>query len=237
MTRSDGAATVSERLGAVARPCLRGARVADVGADHGRLGEYLIRSGIARSVIATDLNDAPVAKARARLEGLVPHTEVRQGDGLDPIRPGEVDVVCIAGMSGRLMADILRRGQGALAGVTRLILQPLCHERELREWLMRNSWRVTGEQIAEERDRQYDTIVAAHGDGLAPCKGGDMDTMLEMGPFLSARPDAAFRRKWTRRLEHLRLVSAGRLGAGDRPGAEAADTKISIIERALGREE
>lgn len=234
MTHASDPPPISARLRAVARACLHGARVADVGADHARLGEYLIRSGVARSVICTDLNDAPVRKARARMEGVGAQAGVRQGDGLDPILPGEVDVVCIAGMSGRLMVDILQRGEAALTHVSRLILQPLCHEGDLREWLMRQSWRVLAERMAEERGRQYDTIVAAQGDGMAPYKDGDLRAKLEMGPFLSARPDGAFRRKWERKLEHLRIVLAGREGSGDDTGAAAVRGEISRVEVVLG---
>jgi tRNA (adenine22-N1)-methyltransferase len=227
---------ISARLGVVAGLCLRGARVADVGADHGRLAEYLVLQGIARSVICTDLNDAPARKARARVAYLDGRTEVRQGDGLAPIRPGEVDVVCIAGMSGRLMADILDRGLPVLAEVARVVLQPLCHERALREWLAANSWRLIGEETAEERGRQYDTLVAAHGDGRAPYTGNDVDTLLEMGPFLSTRPTDAFQRKWNGKLRHLREVAAGRARAGDGVGAAVADGRIAMIEGVLSRE-
>ncbi len=218
----------------VARLCLRGARVADVAGDHARLSEHLLRAGIARSVICTDLNDAPVRKARARLVGL-PSAEVRQGDGLAPIQPGEVDVVCIAGISGRLMARILTDGEPALSQVSRLVLQPLCHERELREWLRLNGWRLTREELPEERGRQYDTLVASHGDGAAPYATGDLATLLEMGPFLSATPTDAFRRKWQDKLEHLRVVADGRRRAGDAEGAREADARVAMVDAALSR--
>ncbi len=227
-----GEATISARLGVVARLCLRGARVADVAGDHARLSEYLLRVGIARSVICTDLNDAPVRKARARLAGLT-HAQVRQGDGLAPVRPDEVDVVCIAGISGRLTARILADGADVLAGVARLVLQPLCHERELREWLMAHGWRMTGEALAEERGRQYDTLVASRGDGRAPYAAGDLDMLLEMGPFLTARPTDAFRRKWLAKLEHLRQVAQGHRRGGDEAGARDAEARIALIETAL----
>ena len=224
--------TISERLGVVAHLCQRGARVADVAGDHARLSEYLILAGIARSVICTDLNEAPVHKARARLAG-VDGAEVRQGDGLAPVRPGEVDVVCIAGISGRLMARILTDGEATLAHVSRLVLQPLCHEGELREWLMLNGWRLIREELPEERGRQYDTLVAARGDGAAPYGAGDHAMLLEMGPFLSVRPTDAFIRKWSGKLTHLRAVAEGRRRAGDYERAREADAQIARVEAAL----
>ena len=229
-----GEATISERLGAVAQYCLRGARVADVAGDHARLSEYLLLSGIARSVICTDLNDAPVRKALARLAGAV-GAEVRQGDGLAPIGPGEVDVVCIAGISGRLTARILGDGATTLSDVSRLIVQPLCHERDLREWLMVNGWRLISETLVEERGRQYDTFVATPGDGEAPYRSGDLEALLELGPFLSARPSAAFGRKWREKLKHLRVVADGRRRSEDLVGADEADALIAAVQTVLDR--
>ena len=41
-----------------------GARVADVGCDHGYLGIHLLKTGTAKHVIATDLREKPLEKAR-----------------------------------------------------------------------------------------------------------------------------------------------------------------------------
>ena len=38
---------------------------ADIGCDHGRLGAYLIQSGIAQSVIAADISEKSLDKARS----------------------------------------------------------------------------------------------------------------------------------------------------------------------------
>jgi tRNA (adenine22-N1)-methyltransferase len=42
-----------------------GARVADIGADHGYLGIYLLQTGVASFVTASDVREQPLDSARA----------------------------------------------------------------------------------------------------------------------------------------------------------------------------
>ena len=54
---------LSPRLAAVAGLVPMGARVADIGCDHGYLGIWLLQQGIATSVIAADVNQGPLDSA------------------------------------------------------------------------------------------------------------------------------------------------------------------------------
>lgn len=56
------------RLLAAAAYVRRGALVADIGCDHGKLAVYLARTGAARRVVAADIRPAPLARARALVE-------------------------------------------------------------------------------------------------------------------------------------------------------------------------
>ena len=97
------------RLQAVLDFVPEGGAVADIGTDHGYLAAALIEEGRAEHVIASDLNLGPCEAARrtVREQNLKEQIEVRQGDGLTVLAPGEVQTACIAGMGGALMADIL----------------------------------------------------------------------------------------------------------------------------------
>lgn len=169
------------RLAAIAGHIPPGAHVADIGTDHAFLPVSLVKTGRASRVVATDLNEKPYQTAlrhvlEAGVEGLV---EVRRGDGLEPLRPGEVDVVVMAGMGGNTIAGVLERSPEVLAGVTRLVLQPMADPGDLRLWLVRNGWRLADEELVRVNEKFYIIIAAEPGEEL--CRD---DFMLEIGPVL-----------------------------------------------------
>ena len=92
---------LSKRLYAVAGLVTEGASVADIGTDHGYVPIYLEESGIASKVIALDVNQGPLNRARMHIvgHGLGDRIETRLSDGLAMIRPGEVDTVIASGMA------------------------------------------------------------------------------------------------------------------------------------------
>ena len=59
---------LSLRLSTIASLVPKGAFVCDVGTDHGFLPIFLMESGIAKGVIATDINEKPLRKAEENLK-------------------------------------------------------------------------------------------------------------------------------------------------------------------------
>ncbi len=55
---------LSERLRMNVSLVPYGARVADIGCDHGYASIWLVQHGIARTVIAMDVNEGPIRRAR-----------------------------------------------------------------------------------------------------------------------------------------------------------------------------
>ena len=117
---------LSNRLLAVAKQVDKDARVADIGTDHGYLAVYLTINNISDYVIATDRAKGPLTSATQLVELLSLDTKIdtRLGDGLDVLLPGEADTICIAGMGGMTMIDILRSHPEIVGSVKKLILQP-----------------------------------------------------------------------------------------------------------------
>ena len=117
---------LSKRLYAVAGLVTEGASVADIGTDHGYVPIYLVESGIASKVIALDVNQGPLNRARMHIvgHGLGDRIETRLSDGLARICPGEVDTVIASGMGGPLTIRILQEGKEVADQLNALILQP-----------------------------------------------------------------------------------------------------------------
>lgn len=188
---------LSERLSAIAKKVPSGKTVADIGSDHALLPCALCLSGKVPRAVAGEVVDGPYQAALTQVQKwqLTDVVSVRKGDGLDVIAPGEVDVIVIAGMGGKLIRDILERGKEKLAGVLRLILQPNMATATLRLWLMEHNWELIDEMILEEDEKVYEVLVAEPGDGRAPYRTVE-EVALWAGPFLMKEKNAAFRKKW-----------------------------------------
>lgn len=172
---------LTQRLAAVAEFVPPGVVVADIGTDHAYLPVYLVQTGKCPRVIATDLNEKPYQSARlsVAVRELGRAVDVRLGDGLHSLSPGEAEVVVIAGMGGGTMIRILESSPGVLAWVRRLVLQPMADAGDLRLWLADNGWRIAGEKLVEEEGRIYPVLAAEPG------VEGEKDRFrLEVGPRL-----------------------------------------------------
>ncbi len=128
---------ISQRLLCCANMISPGARVADIGADHGYLGIYLLGAGIAQYVAACDLRDGPLQSARRNAARY--HVGERMdfilSDGLHHISPDSIDTVVCAGMGGDLIIKILSEAPWLKNSRYTLILQPQAGIAELRAWL------------------------------------------------------------------------------------------------------
>ncbi|MCG3181663.1 MAG: hypothetical protein BIFFINMI_04061 [Phycisphaerae bacterium] len=158
-----------------------GCVVADVGADHALLPVFLVERGVCPRAIAADLNVGPLAAAarRVRERGLDGCIDLRLGDGLSVLTPGEADVLVMAGLGGNTIREALADRPEILAGFKLLILQPMSDAGDLRRWLSANGWRMRDERLVTEEGRIYLVIVAEPG-----CETSADPFALEVGPRL-----------------------------------------------------
>ena len=156
---------LSKRLYAVAGLVTEGASVADIGTDHGYVPIYLVESGIASKVIALDVNQGPLNRARMHIvgHGLGDRIETRLSDGLAMIRPGEVDTVIASGMGGPLTIRILQEGKEVADQLNALILQPQSEICRVRRFLTENGYRIEQEDMVLEDGKYYPVMRVVHG--------------------------------------------------------------------------
>lgn len=139
---------ISQRLLACCGFVFPGDRVADIGTDHGYLGIWLLSRGIAKSVIASDINPGPLSAARNNAEkyGFAGQMEFYLSDGVQSI-PRDFDTLVCAGLGGDTMVSILSAAPWLKNSKYRLVLQCQSKVAMLRRYLSENGWRITEETV------------------------------------------------------------------------------------------
>lgn len=130
-----------------------GARLADIGPDHGYLPVALMRRGAISGAVAGEVALTPFRAAqRTVLENdLEQEITVRLASGLTAIEPEDrITAISLCGMGGETIRDILDSGKTHLSGKERLILQPNGGEQPLRQWLMEHDYRIVLEEILKK---------------------------------------------------------------------------------------
>ncbi|XXM73713.1 tRNA (adenine(22)-N(1))-methyltransferase [Lysinibacillus sphaericus] len=232
---------LSKRLETVVSYIPEGSRIADIGSDHAYLPCFAVRRGIAETAIAGEVVKGPYLSAEKQVKDacLQDKIEVRLGNGLEVIAPGEVDCITIAGMGGALIASILEDGKDKLASVKRLILQPNVSARSIREWLLENGWELTAEEILEEDGKVYEILTADRGEPERPYSSGERQKELLLGPFLMQERNDSFSKKWTQESAQWKNIlsnmeKAEQTDALNERKAELIH-KIQMVEEALSK--
>jgi len=202
--------TLSKRLERVAAHVPAGARLADIGSDHGYLPVALLRRGAISAAVAGEVALTPfhAAERTVRDNHLTSHITVRLANGLAAIEPEDrITAISVCGMGGETIRDILDRGKAHLSGQERLILQPNGGELPLRQWLMDNGYRILAEDVLQENRFDYEIIVAER-DGPVQYSAQE----LYFGPLHLQARSPAFLLKWQRRLrqKHKTLADFAR---------------------------
>lgn len=204
----------------------------DVGCDHALLALHAVAGGPARRAVAIDVREEPLAAARRRVasSGVGERVELRRGDGLRALGPGEVDVVCIAGMGGERIRRLLEAAPSLLSTLRRLVLQPRCDEDVVRRWLATHGWELVAEVVVHEGGEDDEVLVAEPGDGLAAHRGvpPGREHSLLAGPHLLRGARAYLARRWS--AERVRL-DAVLEELADVPGTAAAQRRAEVTER------
>jgi len=209
------------RLCAIALCVPEGARLTDVGTDHGYLPLWLLREGRIASAIATDIGALPLQHARrsAELAGIV--LDLRMCDGLAAVGPEETDCVVIAGMGGETIIHILSAAPWTKDGVI-LLLQPMTKAELLRKWLSENGYRIVSERLVLDKGILYPIITAV---------GGEMERLSEAQAYLGlAGADDPLYEDYRRHL--IGKLRHAREGLG-RSETEASRQRLTEVDNLL----
>jgi len=198
--------TLSLRLERVGANIPMGARLADIGSDHGYLPVALMRRGVIASAVAGEVATTPfyAAQRTVRDNGLEQQITVRLADGLAAIEPHDgITAISVCGMGGETIRDILESGKMHLSGQERLILQPNGGEQPLRQWLMDNGYSIVSEELLRENRFYYEIIVAERAGPVAYTA-----EQLYFGPLQMQARSPAFIGKWQRLLRQRQKTLA-----------------------------
>jgi tRNA (adenine22-N1)-methyltransferase len=215
---------ISLRLAAAADLVLPGRPVADIGADHGGLVRQLVSCDVVPSGIAVDVAEGPIRRLKHSVEsaGLMTRIDVRQGDGLEPLRVGEVATVCILGMGGQTMVRILAAGLPRLPDLERLVLSPHTGQEALRRFLVKAGWGDVHGSWVLDRGHHYPVEAWERGPSVLA------DSDFRWGR--AARSSAGSGLLSMLQAEHLRLTQAH---AGALAGRGPEDPEVQALGAAL----
>lgn len=157
---------ISTRLKTIANMVDKCGVVADIGTDHAYLPIYLIKQGICKEAIASDINKGPVERAseNVRREGLDSKICCKLGSGFNTLKPGDADCAIIAGMGGNLIRDIIEDKKEVFENLNYAIFQPVQNPEVLRQYIYDKGFEVIDEELCIDDNKFYEIIKVRYSE-------------------------------------------------------------------------
>ncbi len=185
---------LSKRLKRIAEHVDKCESVADIGTDHGYIPIYLVKEGICKKAIASDINKGPIEKAKVNVafEGVSNKVKCLLGPGLNPLKVGEVNGVILAGMGGNLTRDILLADMDKVKKYDFIILQPAQNPEVLREFLYKNDYEIIDEDLIKDEGRFYELFKVKYNENSEKLVFED-ELEYEVSPLLREKSHPLFK--------------------------------------------
>ncbi|RUR41887.1 SAM-dependent methyltransferase [Clostridium perfringens] len=185
---------LSKRLKRIAEHVDKCESVADIGTDHGYIPIYLVKEGICKKAIASDINKGPIEKAKVNVafEGVSDKIKCLLGPGLNPLKVGEVNGVILAGMGGNLTRDILLADMDKVKKYDFIILQPAQNPEVLREFLYKNDYEIIDEDLIKDEGRFYELFKVKYNENSEKLVFED-ELEYEVSPLLREKGHPLFK--------------------------------------------
>lgn len=175
----------------------------DIGSDHGNLLLSLLKNEQINYGIAIENNQQPYQNSFNALQVFFPPrpidgtapgvAEVRLGDGLAALQPGEADSLSICGLGGRAIARILNAHPNRVPD--QVVVQPNNRPEEVRQWGVDNDFQLLDETIVGE-EREFLVIAFRRKRRAGPLgedkmdpayKDVDLEAAILFGPLIIKR--------------------------------------------------
>ncbi len=153
---------LDKRLKAIQKSIGKCRVLADIGTDHGLLCLSALSSCVAQKVIATDISDKSLSKAKNLLieNGYEEKASFRRGDGLSVLNPNDADVIVVSGMGGR---EICKMIESANDFESKFVLSPQSDVYLVRKTLIENGFEILEDYIVQSCGKFYDIITSKRG--------------------------------------------------------------------------
>lgn len=188
---------LGERLRTAAKFVRQDAVFADIGTDHAYLPLFLLQQKRIKRAIASDVNEGPLAKARAnaREHGFCDSMDFLLTDGALALCNMGVTDIAICGMGGELIARIISDATYLKNEKIRLILEPMSRQSHLRRYLAKEGFSFVAEEYVTDNSKHYVCIVAEYSGEkrdisdvaaeIGECESRDNDSPAKLGYFRS----------------------------------------------------
>lgn len=176
---------MNERLNTVKAFIVSADTIADVGCDHAKIALYCLENGLAKTVVASDISEKCLDKARLALK---PYANARFVccDGIKY----DCDEAVIAGMGGLLISDILKK---ASCRPHTVIACPHRNEEAVRTTLLEVGYGIDRDAPVLDRGKYYSVIRAVTGGGAR-----EADELQIMFGMNCAEPNDALKSRLNR---------------------------------------
>ena len=102
--------------------------------------------------------------------GLSENVELILSDGLEKIKENSCDDIVIAGMGGILIAEILSKAKWVCNKNIHIIAQPMSHCEVLREFFVKNGFKILQEKTSTDMKHYYCAMSAVYTGETAECE-------------------------------------------------------------------
>lgn len=148
---------LSKRLNEIANLITPVEKFADIGCDHGFLSIYLVENNLCQKVVAADINEGPLQRAKEHImeAGLEQQIQTRLSNGLAKVAADEFEAFCIAGMGGPLGLEILLREKAKVSSAKYFIFQVQSELELVRYCFKQWGFQIEEEVFVKEDDKYY----------------------------------------------------------------------------------